>query len=352
MQITLKDIAEKMGVTTTTVHKALNGREGVSDKKRAEILKVASEMGYKVNYMAASLARKDFKIAVALPDISEDNRFYYGALWKGIRDFFQTIPEFPFAFLEFTYPFSPEGNGLTLEHIWKNHADQLDGLITIAMDNDRSSYFIEKFSGKGIPVVLIGSDLYEDWRLCCVKANEKMAGCLAAELISLFLTDSRPCRVILTGDFGYLGMKDQYYNALSFRQYIAENVPCCEIIPISTSSPRQAADEIAAYLQKHSDIFAIYSCSARFTVYVAETIRELGMQNKIRVIGNDLFPESAQALSDGYLRAIVDKKISNQSYLASKTLFDFLVKKQYPPRSTLSINPEIVLKSNIDLKDS
>lgn len=31
MQVTLKDIAGTMGVTITIVHKALNGREGVSE---------------------------------------------------------------------------------------------------------------------------------------------------------------------------------------------------------------------------------------------------------------------------------------------------------------------------------
>ena len=53
MSVTLKDVAEKLGVTITTVHKALNGKEGVSEKRRAEIMKVAAQMGYKVNYMAS-----------------------------------------------------------------------------------------------------------------------------------------------------------------------------------------------------------------------------------------------------------------------------------------------------------
>ena len=68
MSVTLKDVAEKLGVTITTVHKALNGKEGVSEKRRAEIMKVAAQMGYKVNYMASSLSKKKFHIAVVLPN--------------------------------------------------------------------------------------------------------------------------------------------------------------------------------------------------------------------------------------------------------------------------------------------
>lgn len=44
MPVTLKDVAQKMGVTITTVHKALNGKEGVSEKRRAEIMKTAEQM--------------------------------------------------------------------------------------------------------------------------------------------------------------------------------------------------------------------------------------------------------------------------------------------------------------------
>ena len=51
MSVTLKDVAEKLGVTITTVHKALNGKEGVSEKRRAEIMKVAAQMGY--NFLQA-----------------------------------------------------------------------------------------------------------------------------------------------------------------------------------------------------------------------------------------------------------------------------------------------------------
>ena len=76
MSVTLKDVAEKLGVTITTVHKALNGKEGVSEKRRAEIMKVAAQMGYKVNYMASSLSKKKFHIAVVLPNTDGDNRFF------------------------------------------------------------------------------------------------------------------------------------------------------------------------------------------------------------------------------------------------------------------------------------
>lgn len=46
MRVTLKDIATKVGVTKTTVSLALRGRQGVSEAIRAQIRRVADEMGY------------------------------------------------------------------------------------------------------------------------------------------------------------------------------------------------------------------------------------------------------------------------------------------------------------------
>ncbi|MDO4617274.1 MAG: LacI family DNA-binding transcriptional regulator [Lachnospiraceae bacterium] len=44
--VRMKDIGEKLGVSTVTVSKAFSGQKGVSEKLRAEILKTAQEMGY------------------------------------------------------------------------------------------------------------------------------------------------------------------------------------------------------------------------------------------------------------------------------------------------------------------
>lgn len=46
-KVRLADIAQKLGVSTVTVHNALCGRKGVSSEMRAKIQQTAKEMGYK-----------------------------------------------------------------------------------------------------------------------------------------------------------------------------------------------------------------------------------------------------------------------------------------------------------------
>jgi LacI family transcriptional regulator len=67
--ITMRDIAEKLNVSSVTVSKALNDKEGVSEELREKIKEVADEMGYRIN--AAAKAMRDgnsYNIGVIIPE--------------------------------------------------------------------------------------------------------------------------------------------------------------------------------------------------------------------------------------------------------------------------------------------
>jgi len=57
MQVTIKDIASKLGLSPTTISRVLNGRESalVSEGTRQKVLQTALEMGYTPNRMARAL---------------------------------------------------------------------------------------------------------------------------------------------------------------------------------------------------------------------------------------------------------------------------------------------------------
>ena len=69
--ITIKDIAERAGVSYATVSRALNGRPDVNEETRSRIFDLAAEMGYQPNAIARSLVKKKSHIiALIVPDVS------------------------------------------------------------------------------------------------------------------------------------------------------------------------------------------------------------------------------------------------------------------------------------------
>lgn len=67
--VTMRDIAEKLDVSSVTVSKALNDKEGVSDELREKIKQVAKDMGYRINVAAKSMRDGySYNIGVIIPE--------------------------------------------------------------------------------------------------------------------------------------------------------------------------------------------------------------------------------------------------------------------------------------------
>ena len=69
---TLQDVADRAGVTITTVSRMLNGRVRVSGKTREKIEQAMQELGYRPNEMARSLAKKSSNlIGLMVPSVKQ-----------------------------------------------------------------------------------------------------------------------------------------------------------------------------------------------------------------------------------------------------------------------------------------
>ena len=83
--VTIDDIARAAGVHPGTVSRALRGVQGkVSAEKRAEIQKIAHELGYQPNAIAASLRTKQTNLAaIVVPDLSNP---LFGPIVQGLEE--------------------------------------------------------------------------------------------------------------------------------------------------------------------------------------------------------------------------------------------------------------------------
>jgi LacI family transcriptional regulator len=84
INITIKDVARELGVSYSSISRALNGKEGVSKETRDKILEAAERMGYQPNDLARGLVNKISKtVGVIIPDI---NNPFFGEIVAGITD--------------------------------------------------------------------------------------------------------------------------------------------------------------------------------------------------------------------------------------------------------------------------
>ncbi len=235
-----------------------------------------------------------------------------------------------------------------MEALCSEHLDELDGLITLGTKSPRFAVQMQELKKAGLPVVILGADLYKESRLCCVKSCDTMAGAMAAELMTSFLPKESPISILLTGDPD--GMVDQSRNAAAFRDTIClQNRPvtlqtafCSDIHDLD-----ELTDTFLAQVRQQPS--AIYACSARHTVKMFRLLASKNLSDSVTLIGNDYFPAIARALRDGLLTATIDKKIVKQSYTAISLLLDHLIQNHLPVQDVIQIRPEIILKSNAEL---
>ena len=94
MKITMKDIANRLGISINAVSIALNDKPGVSDEMRLEILRTADEMGYinqKRKYLSVF---SKTNICVLMQSYYADTGHFYSIVLRSIVEQAKTFGYF------------------------------------------------------------------------------------------------------------------------------------------------------------------------------------------------------------------------------------------------------------------
>lgn len=131
INITIKDVARELGVSYSSISRALNGKEGVSEATRKKILEKAEEMGYQPNDLARGLVNKiSNAVGVIIPDI---NNPFFGEIIAGISD---AAREKDYNLFLCMSGWSPEDERMNVDALRKK---RVDGIILKPL-RDREGY--------------------------------------------------------------------------------------------------------------------------------------------------------------------------------------------------------------------
>lgn len=152
-EITMKDIAKKLGISTVSVSKALTGKAGVSDEVRNQILKAAEEMGYIYSATKSGKLVKKFNIGVLVDEryIQDQNSNFYFKMYQHI--IMQLSPLGYSAFMEIITE-DMVTNEILPQVVLEN---KVDGLIAMGKIDEG---YLQKIRETAIPVVYL--DYYDE----------------------------------------------------------------------------------------------------------------------------------------------------------------------------------------------
>lgn len=146
-KVTIKTIARDLGVTPSTVSKALRDGSDISIKTRERVKKFAEELGYQPNYLARSLVGKKSKIiGIIVPDISTS---FFGFTVRGINE---NARNHSYETIILVNDENYVEERKNLEFLSKL---QVDGIIIDTVPGEHNIDLIRKLNNRGIPFVFI-----------------------------------------------------------------------------------------------------------------------------------------------------------------------------------------------------
>ena len=168
MSITIVDIAEKLGVSYTSVSRALTGKKGVSGSTRERILAEAEKLGYQPNAIARGLVSKSTStVGLLIPDITNP---FFPEVARGVEEACRAAG---YNLFLCNSNWDRDQELQCLEALQKN---RVDGLI-INPGSAANVGFIEKMR---IPVVFLNTRI-DDWKTSYVGIDNALGARLAVD---------------------------------------------------------------------------------------------------------------------------------------------------------------------------
>lgn len=195
--ITISDVAEALGVSKTTVSRAISGKGRIGEETRQRVLNYIEEHDYKPNVIARGLAQsKTFNLCVVMPEnyMLVDLPFFQEVL-SGIQEI-AAINEY-----DILLCISQENDVTSLERILRNR--KVDGVILLR--TFLKDLQIELMLEKNVPFVTTGSTNYKNVKQV---DNDHQSAC--RELTSVLLQRHFSKIALLGGSESYVVTQDRY----------------------------------------------------------------------------------------------------------------------------------------------
>lgn len=206
MSITVKDVAKKAGVATSTVSRVINDHPSISEETKRKVRKVMEELGYVPNVAARNLGKQQASsIGVILPPLNSKERlgnpFYLETI--------EAINEEASLFQMSVAVASAPNFETLLKNVKRMHLQkQIDGFILTYSDNHDP--VIDYLYANKIAFTLIGQPYMHEEKIVFVDNDNQLLGKQATEFLIqrghqriLFATNTTRENLYFERYFGY-----------------------------------------------------------------------------------------------------------------------------------------------------
>lgn len=335
MSTTLKDVAEKLNISVSTVSRVVNNKSYVNPKTREKVLKALEELNYSPNQVARSLKNKSTNtVGIVIPDISED---FFSYVIKGID---HVLVENGYSII-----LCDTGEKAEREELYLNLLieKQVDGLILATVSKNHT--LIQNIMNRGTPVIFIDNLPKLKSGYDSVIIDNAKASYMAVEhLIEL---GHRNIGIIA-------GKQDEttgYERLAGYKKALQENNFNIDenLIAIGDFKEKSGYDNMKMLLEKNSSMSAVYVTSSKMTYGAIKAIKEKGLRipEDIALIGFDVHDPSG--LITPSITTILQPE-ENIGKSAAELILKKLKEKEQEYHQKIVHEPQILIRDSCGAK--
>lgn len=336
-RVTVKDIANELGLSLGAINKALNNKPGLSNETRERVLDKAANMGYRVNKVAQSMARSSIKIGVVMP---LNWREYYDQLQSGVDFELENLRDYNVQGRYYNVA-GLHSYQETVQALKQCIQDDMQAVVLCSPQEFGFSAILQELQDLHIPVVLLGTSIANAGSICCVHVDAGCAGKLAAEFMSLILPKNQSVIV-------FVGNKDLSEHKKKAMEFSAEasrrNINVLGVYE-THDDPEVAYFLTGKLIRECGNVGGIYAATAN-SIAICKYIEENNLAH-VQLIGTDIFNATVDFVHKGIMKGVIYQNTEKQGSSAVRILYDFLAEGKIPPETFL-VPPALVLSSNID----
>jgi LacI family transcriptional regulator len=315
----MRDVAERAGVSVTTVSHVINETRPVSDELRQRVLAAIDELGYQPNVLARSLRRGEtHTIGMIVPDSANP---FFAELARGIED------------TSFAHGYNlilcNSDGDLDKELIYADvlTEKQVDGILFVAAGV--STDHIRALQERRIPVVIVDREI-PDVSVDQVLTNNARGGWLATRHL---LELGHRCIGCITGPSDVTPSAER---VTGYRQALSEGgIPVDEVLIVKGDFQYESGYRAARQILARDDPpTAIFTCNDLMAVGAISAAVEMGRQVPVNlsVVGFD--DVRLASFANPPLTTIVQPKYE-MGVLATTMLLERMRNHDIPPRRRL-----------------
>ncbi len=312
--ITQKEIAERLGISRTTVARAINGSPLIKEETKKRVLELVKTTNYEKNYVGSSLGTRKSKKVYSLV-VESKNEFYTQEILRGIEEVENEYKVYNYKIeIRITDINNPDRQLVELKEILKK--EDIDGLIITPLDKEKVFEVIEPYLKK-IKIISLGIRLHN--QIPHVGPDHFKQGEIAAGIMANLLRAGERLLVIDNGD-------DKVSSKLYLEGFMSRILKDNLILegPVQGGGIESSIKLLNQKLLD-KDIKGIYI--NRYSHDILEKIfPELLKERK--VVTNGIGKIIKKLIRERIISATVMEEVSSEGYTAGKRMFEMLYKEK------------------------